>query len=74
MEKLSWIGWVGSMCNHKWLCKREAEEDLPIMEKAMKQKLDSSTLKTEKSAVSHGTGMATWSLKRQGNIFFSGSL
>lgn len=33
--------------------------DLPVMEKAMKQKLESGALKTEESAISQGTGMAT---------------
>ena len=33
--------------------------DLPVMEKAMKVKLESGSLKTEESAISQGIGMAT---------------
>ena len=74
MGKLCWVTWVGSICNHKWPFKREAEEDLPKMEKAMKQKLESGALKMKESAISQVIGMATRSLKRQGSIFFLESL
>lgn len=48
MRKLCWIIWVGSVCNHGWPCKKEAETDLPLKEKVMKLKLESGALKMRK--------------------------